>query len=111
MEAASDPKTVQLTKSEKRWHWRTWNLLLQIRQATDGEDVRQRHGEMTERNLCVAHTPEMRAIHKRGWAEHVDTGELISADGNDVSYLPAWQITEAGREALSAAVLSGLTIQ
>jgi hypothetical protein len=66
---------------------------------------------MTERNLLVPHTPEMRALHKRGWAEHVDTGELISDDGNKVSYLPAWQVTQAGREALDAAVRAGVTIQ
>ena len=43
---------------EKRWHWRTWNLLLQIQRATDGEDRRQKSGEMTERGLCIAQTSQ-----------------------------------------------------
>jgi hypothetical protein len=103
--------SIEITRTEKRWHWRTWNLLLQIREATDGEDRRQRSGEMTERNLLVAHKPELHALRIRGWVEQVDTGELISDDGNKVSYLPAWQVTALGREALDAAVRAGLTIQ
>lgn len=102
---------MSLSRAERAWHWRTWNLLLQIRQATDGEDRRQKTGEMTERNLLVAHTSKLRALHRRGWVEHVDTGELISDDGNEVRYLPAWQVTAAGREALEAALAAGVTIQ
>ena len=45
--------TITLTKSEKQWDWRTWNLLLQIRDATDGMDRRQLSGEMGARNLLV----------------------------------------------------------
>jgi len=66
--------------------------------------MEQTHGDMTERNLLVAHTPELRALHKRGWIEHVDTGELISDCGDKVRYLPAWAVTPTGREALDAAV-------
>jgi hypothetical protein len=101
----------EITDKEKRWHWRTWNLLLQIREATDGEDRRQRSGEMTERNLLAAHTPEVRALHARRWIEQVDSGELTSDNGNVVRYLPAWAVTSAGREALDAAVRVGLTVQ
>jgi hypothetical protein len=103
--------TVQLTRAEKRWHWRTWNLLLQIREATDGKDARQIHGDMTERNLLVAHTPELRALRKRGWVECVDFGEYFPDNGDRLVELPAWAVTAAGREALDAAVAAGVTIQ
>jgi hypothetical protein len=102
--------TVQITKAERRWHWRTWNLLLQIREATDGEDSRQKCGDMTERNLLVPHTPELRALRKRGWVECVDFGEFFRDNGDGPVELPAWAVTAAGREALAAAVVAGLTI-
>jgi hypothetical protein len=100
-----------LTKAEKRWNWRTWNLLLQIREATDGKDRRQTHGDMTERNLLVANTPELRALRKRGWVECVDFGEYFPDNGYPARELPAWAVTAAGREALDEAVRVGLTIQ
>lgn len=103
--------SVEITRTEKRWHWRTWNLLLQIREATDGEDSRQIHGDMTERNLLVANTPELRALRNRGWVECVDFGELFEDNGDRLRELPAWAVTDAGREALDAAVRAGLTIQ
>ena len=98
-----------ITRAERRWHWRTWNLLLQIRDATDGEDARQRSGEMTARNLLVGYTPELRALMARGWVEDVDAGELVDDLGDRVRQFPAWQVTETGREALDNAVRSGLT--
>ena len=55
---------VVLSRGERRWHWRTWNLLLQIREATDGKDPRQRSGDMTTRGLCVAETSEIRALRE-----------------------------------------------
>ena len=100
-----------LTRTEKRWHWRTWNLLLQIREATDGKDRRQTHGDMTERNLLVANTPELRALRKRKWVECVDFGEYFPDNGDQARELPAWAITTAGREALDAAVRASITIQ
>ena len=100
-----------ITRAEKRWHWRTWNLLLQIREATDGKDRRQTHGDMTERNLLVAHTPELRALRKRAWVECVDFGEFFRDNGDGPVELPAWAVTPAGREALDAAVAAGITIQ
>jgi len=27
--------SVEITRTEKRWHWRTWNLLLQIVRASE----------------------------------------------------------------------------
>ena len=103
--------SVEITRTEKRWHWRTWNLLLQIREATDGEDSRQVHGDMTERNLLVANTPELRALRKRGWVECVGFGEFFEDNGDRLRELPAWAVTTAGREALDAAVRAKLTIR
>ena len=103
--------TTTLTRVEKQWDWRTWNLLLQIRQATDGEDRRQLAGEMTERNLLVGMTPSLRALHCRLWVTCDGGGELFDDNGDDPRYLPAWRVTAAGREALKEAVRVGLTIQ
>lgn len=101
---------IELTRAEKRWNWHTWNLLLQIREATDGNDPRQRGGEMTERNLCVASgRPEMKAFRTRGWVECVAFGEVH--EGDTIRELPAWAITTAGRLALDEAVKSGITVQ
>lgn len=100
-----------ITRAEKRWHWRTWNLLLQIREATDRKDRRQTHGDMTERNLLVVSTPELRALRKRGWVECVDFGEYHPDNGDQARELPAWAVTPSGREALDAAVAAGITIQ
>jgi hypothetical protein len=102
--------TVALTRNERRWHWRTWNLLLQIRQATDGEDARQRSGEMTTRGLCIAETSEIRALETREWIQAIDTGELFDDDGNS-RHLPVWAVTASGREALKAAEAEGVTVQ
>jgi len=99
-----------INRNERRWNWRTWNLLLQIRQATDGEDRRQRSGEMTTRGLCVAETAEIRALEKRKWIEAIDTGELFDDNGNS-RHLPVWAVTTEGREALKAAEAAGITIQ
>jgi hypothetical protein len=102
--------TQVLGQSERRWNWRTWNLLWQIEQATDGEDARQKSGEMTERGLCIALTPEMRALKRRGWAEVCDHGELFD-DGGNSRILPVWRVTVAGRQALEAAERAGVTIR
>lgn len=103
--------TTTLTRAEKRWCWRTWNLLLQIRQATDGEDRRQLSGEMTERNLLVGMMSPLRAIHRRLWVTCDGGGELYDSDSGCSRILPSWRVTEAGREALNEAVRVGLTIQ
>jgi len=94
-----------------RWHWRTWNLLLQIREAMDGEDARQRSGEMDTRGLCiVAGRSEMRALRSRKWIHAFDSGELFDDEGN-ARVLPIWEITKAGRKALDAVVAAGVSIR
>jgi hypothetical protein len=100
-----------LSRGERKWHWRTWNLLLQIQQAADGEDRRQVSGEMTVRGLCVANTSEIRALDSRRWIEAIGSGELWDGDGNS-RVVPVWAVTTDGRAALKAAVGEyGLTIQ
>ena len=100
-----------LSRGERRWHWRTWNLLLQIREATDGRDPRQRSGDMTTRGLCIAETSEIRALgERRGWIETNDSGELFDDEGNS-KVRPVWTVTARGRAALEAAVAAGITIQ
>ena len=103
--------TITLTKAEKRWDWRTWNLLLQIRDATDGMDRRQLSGEMDARNLLVGLTSPLRALHSRKWVTCDGDGELFDSDSGNSRILPAWCVTEAGRAALKEAVRVGLTIQ
>lgn len=90
---------VQLTAQDRKLHWRTWDLLYQIQQATDGEDPRQRSGEMTERGLSVAMTVEMRALETRKWAECYGTAECETEQGN-MRVMPTWRITTEGRAAL-----------
>ncbi len=101
----------RLTRAERRWDWHTWNLLLQIQQATDGKDARQKTGEMTERGLCVAATPAMRALVRRRYARSFITGEIIDRGGHRVRYLPCFEVTKAGRAALKAAMAEGITVQ
>jgi hypothetical protein len=100
-----------VTPKEKRWNWRTWNLLLQIQEATDGQDTRQLHGDMTERNLLVAHTSALRAIQRRGWVKCVGHGDLFDDRSGEERTMPAWVVTAAGRGALKAARRARLTIQ
>lgn len=86
----------------RRWHWRTWNLLLQIQKATDG---------FRGKSLCVAAgRPDMRALSRRGWVKKVGESELVD-DDDKVRALPAWQITAAGRQALGEARELGVEIQ
>lgn len=69
-----------LTRDERRWSWRTWNTLLQIREATDGKDPRQKSGESDPdfRGLLIAPGwPRMRALRKRKWIREFDSGELF----------------------------------
>ena len=87
----------KLQKTERRWHWRTW-----IQQATDGQDARQRSGEMTVRALGVACGPGLRALSDRRWIDSDDAGEVEMENGT-LRFLPFWKITRAGREALAAA--------
>lgn len=100
-----------ITRAERRWNWHTWNLLLQIKEATDGHDARQLHGDMTERNLLVAHTSELRALQRRGWVECVGSGEFFPDNGCEERSLPAWEVTKVGRKALAAAIKSGITVR
>ena len=102
---------VTLTAKERRWHWRTWNLLLQIQQATDGQDCRQKSGEMTGLGLCVSMTPEMRALETRKWAECYDDSAECETEAGDLRVMPTWRVTDAGRAALVEARKAGLTIQ
>ena len=103
--------TIPITRAERRWNWHTWNLLLQIQEATDGHDTRQLHGDMTERNLLVAHTSELRALHRRAWVECVGNGSFFPDNGENEVTLPAWEVTPAGRSALKAAIKAGITIR
>lgn len=103
--------TTMLTKAERRWDWRTWNLLLQIRRATDGEDPRQRHGEMTERQLAANLTPDVRALRDRGWIECMGNCEVFDDNGSELRVMLTWEVTKAGREAMDTAVAAGITIQ
>jgi len=100
-------KNCTLSRAERAWHWRTWNLLDQIRVATDGEDARQKNGEMTTRGLCIAKTSEIRAFERRGWVRDFDIGELFDDNGNS-RMLPVWEITIKGRNALHAAKREGI---
>lgn len=101
---------MSITRSERRWHWRTWNLLWQIQRATDGVDPRQTSGEMTCRGLCsLAGRPEVKALKRRGWIVITDYGE-VHVDNGDVRERPVWEITFAGRAALEAAKLAGVTV-
>lgn len=95
---------------ERRWHWRTWNMLLQIQRATDGEDPRQQSGEMTSRGIAAADgRPEIKAFKNRGWIVECDYVE-VHEDSGYIRELPVWEITEDGRIALEAAKLAGITV-
>lgn len=101
-----------LTRRERRWHWHTWNILLQIREATDGNDPRQRAGEMTTRGLCIsASRSEMIAFRNRGWVTCIGFGELALDDNGNTKEHPIWEITDTGRAAIAAAEKEGITIQ
>jgi hypothetical protein len=95
----------------RRWHWRTWNLLLQIRDATDGNDPRQRSGEMTGRALCSARGPAILALARRGWIESLGCEEVEDEDTGRMRFWPAWAITKKGREALAAAKQLGVEMR
>jgi hypothetical protein len=93
-------------------HWRTWNTLLQIKWATDGEADFQINGVTDTRGLCVARHPQIRALERRGWIAY--QGQMEVCDGD--SFLtgkvwPLWLITPAGRKAIISAIDSGMTIQ
>lgn len=94
--------------NSRRWHWRTWNVLLQVQDATDGKDRRQLSGEMTERGLCLSGT-QLLTFKKRGWVECVDTAEVFEDEKCRV--LPVCVITPAGRFALERAKSEGIQIQ
>ena len=96
----------------RRWHWRTWNLLLQIRDATDGNAPWQRSGEATGRGLCVASgRAEMRAFIKRKWVRHVGDSEVEIEESGRIVVQPAWVITKRGRAALDEAKSLGTEMQ
>ena len=97
-----------LTTEPRRWHWRTWNLLLQIRDATDGNAPWQRSGEGTGRGLCVAAgRPEMRAFRRRKWVRSVGAEEVELEGSGNIVVQPAWVITERGRKAIAEAKALG----
>jgi hypothetical protein len=101
---------VLLTRQERAWNWHTWNLLVQIQEATDGEDSRYKSGDMTVRGICSGQTPELRALLTRGWIEHIDTGEYQDGRG-EVKVESVWAVTKRGRRALEAAVKEGVTVR
>ena len=98
-------------RGERRWSWRTWNLLLQIERATDGNDPRQRSGEMTVRALSVARGPALEAFARRLWVCYVGHHETRLEGQDDPRPMPAWVITSAGRRALEEARQQGIQIQ
>ena len=101
-----------LTQRDRQLHWRTWNLLLQIKEATDGEDRRQRSGEMTERRLCLSDQPATRAFLSRGWVECTGSAEIdMRGDGDVYKMVPTYIVTKLGREALVAAEQRGVPLR
>ncbi len=97
---------------ERRWDWRTWNLLFQVEQATDGEDARQKSGEMTERGLCLVSDPRKRALSRRAWIECTGSAECDDEDeSGNLRELPVYAITALGRAALAEARGLGITIR
>lgn len=98
-----------LSRAARRWHWRTWNTLLQVRAATDGEDPRQRFGEMTERGLVINGTAR-RAFLRRGWIVDVGFGEYEHEESGELRHGTSYAITEAGRMALAQAIAEGIQV-
>jgi hypothetical protein len=106
-----DNAVESVDSASRRWDWRTWNLLLQIRDATDGDDTRQRHGDMTVLGLSIpSGDTRLRALRRRGWVEAFDFGEVEGERGKWHDW-PAWRVTAAGRAALGAAQREGIQIQ
>lgn len=97
---------------ERKWHWRTWNLLLQIQEATDGKHVFQIGDKAEGRGLCVRRDARCRAFEARKWIECLGVFECCASEDDDtLRMFPAWAITDAGRKALVLARAEGIQVQ
>jgi hypothetical protein len=98
-------------RTAKRWHWRTWNRLSQVEDATDGDAPFQRGDKDAARGLCMSRDSETMALLARGWVEVVDVAEVCDGDGFHTGrQLPVYFITTAGRSALDRARKEGVQI-